>query len=195
MTLGPLRAGDALVLIDVQRDFLPGGALAVPGAERVIGPLNACLGEFARQGLPVYATRDWHPPDHRSFRLQGGRWPAHCVAGTAGAAFSPQLALPSGAHVISKGVEPDTEGYSGFERTALAAQLRADGCRRLFIGGLATDYCVQATAHDAREAGFEVLILGDAVQAVDASPGDGARALAALESEGIRIIQSAQIRA
>lgn len=191
--LGPLQSSDALIVVDVQQDFLLGGALAIKDGDLVIEPLNGYMRRFEEQGLPIFATRDWHPADHCSFRDRGGMWPAHCIAGTSGAAFSPQLMLPSGAHVISKGTQRDSEAYSGFECTDLASRLRECGCRRLFIGGLATDYCVQATARDALKAGFEVIVLGDAIRSVDAKPGDGARALAALIADGARVARLPQI--
>jgi len=192
-TVSPLHTGDALIIVDVQEDFLPGGALGVKGGDLVVEPLNCYVKEFERRGLPIVATRDWHPPDHCSFRDRGGMWPAHCIAGTKGAALSPRLELPPSTGIVSKGTQSDREAYSGFEHTDLASILRERGCHRLFIGGLATDYCVQATARDALTAGFEVVILGDAVQSFDAKPGDGARALAALIAEGARVIRLPEI--
>jgi nicotinamidase/pyrazinamidase len=182
-----LREGDALIVVDVQQDFLPGGHLAVPNGDAVIAVLNRCAGEFGRNHLPVFATRDWHPADHRSFREHGGPWPPHCVAGTPGAEFPSTLILPHGTEVISKGVLPQAEGYSGFEGTRLAQRLRELGCRRVFIGGLATDYCVRATTLDALKEGFEVILMEDAVRSVDVQPGDGARALAELVAHGARL--------
>src|SRR5579884_3705456 len=118
---------DALVVVDVQNDFLPGGSLAVPGGDEVVPVLNRYLGLFAERGRPVFATRDWHPPDHGSFRDRGGPWPPHCVAGTRGAAFAPDLRLPAGARVISKGTSRERDTYSGFEGTTLDEELRAAG--------------------------------------------------------------------
>ncbi len=181
-----LRAGDALVVVDVQVDFLPGGSLAVPHGDEVVPVLNRWLAAAAARGLPVFATRDWHPPDHCSFRAQGGPWPPHCVAGSAGAAFAPGLRLPPGATVVSKATGPDRDAYSGFEGTDLDARLRAAGARRLLVGGLATDYCVLATVRDARRLGLEVLLLADAVRAVEVRPGDGARALEEMRRAGAR---------
>lgn len=155
------REGDALLLVDVQNDFLPGGALAVPEGDAVIPVLNRWIDEAEQAGLPIVATRDWHPSDHVSFEVQGGPWPPHCVAGTEGAAFHPDLALPEDAVVVSKATTPDDEAYSGFDGTDLAAMLRALDVRRVWIGGLATDYCVRATALDAAEAGFEVTLIPD----------------------------------
>lgn len=188
-----LRSGDALIVVDVQKDFLPGGALAVPGGEAVIPTLNRYARRFERSGLPIFATRDWHPPDHCSFRQCGGPWPPHCVAGSPGADLAPALTLPPGAEIISKATLPGADAYSGFEGTGLAARLRERGCKRLFIGGLATDYCVRATALDAFEEGFEVVVLEDAVRPVEARRGDGARALAELVAQGAHLATLEQV--
>jgi nicotinamidase/pyrazinamidase len=174
-TLRP-RAGDALIIVDVQNDFLPGGALAVPHGDEVVSPLNRYAAFFERQGQPVFATRDWHSPDHCSFREQGGPWPAHCVAGTKGAQFAPKLALPPDARVMSKATTPDQDAYSGFGGTDLDAMLRRENVHRVFVGGLATDYCVLNTVKDARKLGYVAVLLQDAIRAVDVSSGDGRRA-------------------
>ncbi len=181
------RAGDALLIVDVQNDFLPGGALAVPRGDEVVPVLNRWIARFREQGLPVIATRDWHPSGHCSFQSRGGPWPVHCVAGTAGADFAPGLELPKDTVVISKATEPDREAYSGFQGTDLARRLRTLGVRRLFVGGLATDYCVLETVRDALREGFDVVLLRDAVRAVDAHPGDGDRALREMERLGARL--------
>lgn len=180
-------ATDALVLVDVQNDFLPGGALAVPAGDAILEPLNRWIAVFERAGLPVFATRDWHPPRHCSFRQAGGPWPAHCIAGTQGAEFSAKLLLPRGVRIVSKGQDPMRDAYSGFQGTSLGQQLRELHCQRLFIGGLATDYCVSATVKDAIAAGFEVVVLRDAIGAVNVQPQDGARALADIAALGARI--------
>jgi nicotinamidase/pyrazinamidase len=182
-----------LIIVDVQQDFLPGGALAVAGGDAVIDVLNRCAAEFARRGLPIFATRDWHPPDHCSFHEQGGPWPKHCVASSAGADWPPTLMLPPGTQIVAKAITRDAEAYSGFQGTDLAAQLRELGCKRVFIGGLATDYCVRATAIDALREGFEVVVLKDAIQAVDVHAGDGARALAELAAMGVRLAMTENI--
>jgi nicotinamidase/pyrazinamidase len=180
LDVGP---GDALVVVDVQRDFLPGGALAVAHGDEVIAPLNRYLGEWRARGLLVVLTRDWHPPDHCSFRARGGPWPPHCVAGTAGAAFDPRLDGPASAIVVSKATERDREAYSAFEGSDLEACLHAARVRRVFVGGLATEYCVLATVRDALARGFGVVVLADAIRAIEACPGDARRA----EEEMVRL--------
>jgi nicotinamidase/pyrazinamidase len=166
------QPGDALL----QNDFLPGGSLAVPRGDEVVPVLNRYVRAFAAQSLPVYATRDWHPELHYSFRARGGPWPPHCVAGTRGAAFAAALQLPPAAVIISKATTVEQDAYSGFQGTNLDRQLHAARIRRLFIGGLATDYCVLNTVRDALRLGYEVLLLTDAIRAVDVQPGDGLRA-------------------
>lgn len=184
-------AQDALVVVDVQNDFLPGGALGVPHGDEVIAPLNAVLRAFAAAGRPIFATRDWHPANHCSFQARGGPWPPHCVAGTPGAAFAAALELPAAAVVVSKADTPERDAYSGFAGTDLGERLSALGVRRIVIGGLATDYCVLNTALDASAAGFQVVVLEDAVRAVDVAPGDGARALERMREAGAALLRSA----
>lgn len=186
LTVGP---DDALIVVDVQHDFLPGGALAVASGERIFGPIDALAPRFRR----VYATRDWHPPDHSSYAAYGGPWPVHCVAGTRGAAFDARLDLRKVDAVIDKGVDRATDGYSGFVATSLASDLRVHGVRRVFVCGLATDYCVKATALDAQAAGFTTVVIADASAAVNVQPGDEARALDELRAAGIDVVQSEDI--
>ena len=170
--------GDALIIVDVQNDFLPGGSLAVLHGDDVMPVLNRYIKLFQAHGLPIFATRDWHPGNHCSFLEQGGTWPPHCVAGTQGAAFPAQLDLPSDVHIISKATTPEKDAYSGFEGTELDDLLRAAGVRRLFVGGLATDYCVLNTVKDARLLhNYETFLLDDAVRAVNVHPEDGRLAL------------------
>ncbi len=176
------QPGDALLLVDVQRDFLPGGSLAVPAGDAVLAPLAGALASWAGHRLPVFATRDWHPADHCSFKPQGGPWPPHCEAGTAGAMFAEGLRLPSDATIVSKGTRADCEAYSGFAGTDLEERLRQAGVRRLVIGGLATDYCVLQTVLDARRRGFEAVVLLDGIAAVDAR--DGASAVEDMAAAG-----------
>ena len=174
----------ALIVVDVQNDFCPGGALPVTGGGQVVPLLNRYIRKFVEAGLPVYLTRDWHPSDHLSFKSQGGIWPVHCVQGTEGARFHPELSIPSLAVVISKGTDPGKEAYSGFQGTDLVSQLRQRQVRRLFIGGLATDYCVKSTVLDAIREGFEGVFLSDASMGVDVKPGDSERAIQEMLREG-----------
>lgn len=173
LTLGP---GDALIVVDMQNDFLPGGSLAVLRGDEVVPVLNRYLAAFAAKSLPIYATRDWHPVNHCSFKAQGGPWPPHCVADSVGAQFAPGLKLPPQTTAISKANTPDKDAYSGFEGTDLNRRLRAQGARRVFVGGLATDYCVLNTVRDARRLGYETYLLIDAVRAVNVKPDDGRNA-------------------
>jgi nicotinamidase/pyrazinamidase len=182
-TLRP-RTGDALIIVDVQNDFLPGGALAVSHGDEVVSELNRYAALFERLGLPVFATRDWHPRNHCSFQEQGGPWPAHCVAGTQGARFAPKLTLPPGSRVVSKATTPERDAYSGFAGTELDAMLRLEKVQRVFVGGLATDYCVLNTVKDASALGYEVVFLKDAIRAVDLRSGDGRRALEEMQRLG-----------
>lgn len=180
---------DALVVVDVQNDFCPGGSLAVPDGDSVVPVLNRYAERFDAQGAAVFASRDWHPPRTKHFAAYGGIWPPHCVQGTAGAAPHPALVLPARTQVVSKGMDPDEDAYSCFQARAeqggdFASLLAAREIQRLFVGGLATDYCVKATALDALRAGLTVVVLQDAVRAVDVTPGDGARALAELAAAG-----------
>ncbi|MCM8594853.1 nicotinamidase [Accumulibacter sp.] len=189
-----LGAGDALLIVDLQNDFLPGGRLAVPGGDQVVPLLGEWARRFAALALPVVATRDWHPPDHCSFAARGGIWPEHCVAGSEGAEFASGLVLPESTTVVAKATGRDEEAYSGFAGTGLANRLREAGVRRLFVGGLATDYCVLNTVVDALDAGFAVVVLAEAIRAVDVEPGDGERALARMSARGARIVGSAEAR-
>jgi nicotinamidase/pyrazinamidase len=179
-----LTETDALLIIDVQNDFLPGGALAVSGGNEIVPLLNRYIALFAQQRLPVIATRDWHPADHCSFVAQGGIWPAHCVANSEGAAFPALLALPPSTVCISKATNKRQDAYSAFDHTDLANRLHLLGTSRLFAGGLATDYCVLHSVIDALSLGFQVCLLMDAVRAVDARPDDGQDAIKAMLMRG-----------
>ena len=176
--------GDALVVVDVQRDFLPGGALPVPKGDEVVPALNRYIELFTGKGLPVIFTRDWHPRDHISFKERGGPWPPHCVQGTPGAEFAPGLTVPEGAIIVSKATSRDKEAYSGFDGTDLHERLQELGVKRIFVGGLATDYCVKATVLDGLKLGYEVYLLTDAVRGVDVNPGDSDRAIGEMTSAG-----------
>lgn len=186
-----LAANDALIIVDVQRDFLPGGALGVDSGDEVIPALNSLAGSAAAKDLPVVASRDWHPPGHCSFAEQGGPWPRHCVAGTPGAEIDSRLHLPPDTRIVDKAITEDNEAYSAFEGTDLDDWLRERDVRRLIIGGLATDYCVLNTARDGLRNGYAVVILEDAVRAVD--PETGRRALDELREAGAVITTSAEV--
>ena len=178
-----LVTGDALLVADVQHDFLPGGELGVVGGDEIIPVLLRYIKRFQSQRLPIIATRDWHPPDHCSFTDRGGIWPVHCVAGSLGAEPPPTFPLPPATIIIHKATSPQAEAYSAFEGTPLHARLQAAGVRRLFIGGLATDYCVLNTVKDAIRLGYAALLLVDGVRAVNVRPDDGRKA----EKEMIRL--------
>jgi nicotinamidase/pyrazinamidase len=167
----------------------------VPGGGGVIEPINRYIQQFERLQLPVFATRDWHPRKHCSFHERGGPWPSHCVSGTHGARFPPQLELPPDVRVISKATQPEADAYSRFQGTDLAQQLRDLGCKRVFVAGLATEYCVRATVLDARAAGLEVVVLAAAIRALDAKSGDGEHALAEMKAAGAQILPAAESRA
>ena len=194
-TTGVLLCGphDALLIVDVQRDFLPGGALAVPEGDAVIPALNHYIARAALTGARVFATRDWHPPNHCSFQEQGGPWPRHCVAGTPGAQIAQGLHLPPDASIVDKATNPQSDAYSAFSGTALAEGLRECGVRRLAVGGLATDYCVLATVLDGLREGFEVCVLEDATRAVGVNPGEGAKALDAMRAAGARLVRHQEL--
>jgi len=175
---------DALVIVDAQRDFCPGGSLPVPEGDKVVPVLNDYVRLFRKAGSRIYATRDWHPPNHMSFKEQGGPWPPHCIQGSEGAEFHPDLELPEGTMVISKATSPSKEAYSGFDGTRLAEDLKEKGIKRVFIGGLATDYCVKSTVLDALKHGFETILLLDATLGVNVEPGDSQRAIDEMKRSG-----------
>lgn len=183
---------DALIVVDVQNDFCPGGALAVPEGDAVVPVIDRLL------DLPwktIVATRDWHPANHVSFADQGGPWPPHCVQATRGAEIHPGLRAERIMHIVSKAVSANAEAYSGFAGTTLAEYLHTLGVRRVFVTGLATDYCVKATALDAKKNGFEVYVVVDAVRGVETSPGNVERALEEMSAGGVSFIDSCSIHA
>jgi nicotinamidase/pyrazinamidase len=182
-------AGDALIAVDMQNDFLPGGRLAIAGSDDIIPQLNRYLAYFATHQAPVFATRDWHPPDHCSFQPQGGQWPPHCIAGSDGAAFHPALELPAATRIISKATARESDAYSGFSGTPLDELLRSLHIRRVFIGGVATEYCVFHTVKDALKLQYATFVLEDAVRAIDRQPGDGQRALQKMMQLGAQSIR------
>lgn len=172
------------MIVDMQNDFLAGGSLAVTGGNAIIPVLNQYIACFQAHQLPVFATRDWHPPDHCSFQPQGGLWPPHCIAGSIGAAFHPDLELPAGTTIISKAASQGKDAYSAFTDTGLNALLQASGIHRLFIGGLATEYCVMNTVKDAVHNHYTTFVLQDAVCAINKQPENGWRALAEMKHLG-----------
>lgn len=183
----------ALLIIDVQNDFCPGGSLAVTGGDRVIAPLNRVAAAFAAAGLPVFATRDWHPPETSHFQAQGGPWPVHCVRDSAGAAYHPDLRLPEGTVHLYKGVDEQRDGYSAFDGadqtgTLLESLLADRSVDHLSIGGLATDYCVRSSVLDALTRGLTVTVLTDAVAGVELRPGDSERSLNDMRVAGARLL-------
>lgn len=182
---------DALIVVDVQNDFCPGGSLAVPGGDAVVPVLNRYVERAQSAGLPIIASRDWHPAETAHFAAFGGTWPVHCVQDTPGAAFHPDLRLPPETLIASKGMSARDEGYSALEGVlpdgrSVLDKLRERGVTRVHAGGLATDYCVRATVLGALAAGFEVFLLRDASRAVDVAPGDGDRAIAEMHAAGAR---------
>lgn len=188
-------AQDALIIVDVQNDFCPGGALAVSEGDQVVSVLNGLIAEFDRAGLPVVATRDWHPERTIHFNTQGGVWPPHCIQDTKGAEFHADLALGQSAVIVSKGAEENADSYSGFDGVdahglRLANLLRQRGVKRLLVGGLATDYCVKQTALDGLREGFEVVVLEDAVRGVNLKPDDARQALDDMKRAGAEVRHS-----
>ena len=179
----------ALIVVDVQNDFCPGGALAVPHGDEVVEPLNRLIDEFLQRGAPVYKTRDWHPARTRHFAAYGGTWPVHCVQNTPGAEFHTALRDDPRIAIVSK-CTADKDCYSPFEDTDLVAQLRNQGIEELVVGGLATDYCVKTTVLEALQNGFEVKVVKDTIRAVDVSPGDGERALEEMRAAGAEIVST-----
>jgi len=176
-----MTAQDALLIVDVQNDFCPGGSLAIPDGHSVVPVLNRWIAQGA--GMTV-TSRDWHLPDHMSFLQQGGTWPPHCIQNTYGADFHPDLRLPGDALIISKGTHNDFDQYSALDRTELANRLKQAGISRLWIGGLALDVCVRATVLDALQQGFKVNLILDATRPINAKPGDDQRAIAEMKAAG-----------
>ena len=174
----------ALIVVDVQNDFCPGGALAVGGGDGVIEPIN----RLASEAPFVVATRDWHPPDHGSFAAEGGPWPVHCVRDTPGASLHPGIDVGRIDVIVDKGQARKAEGYSAFEGTELERLLRERGVDTVDVAGLALDYCVKATALDARRAGFDVVVHRNATRAVEVQDGDGARAVEELRAAGVNVV-------
>ena len=185
MVSNALLGGDALLIVDVQNDFCPGGALAVDDGDAVVPVLNQWIASALDAEIPIIASRDWHPVDHVSFAHQGGPWPVHCVQDTAGADFHPELNLPDSAVRVSKGTAFDRDAYSAFDNTGLAGYLHQLGVKRLWVGGLAQDVCVLATVKDACGLGFETHLIIDATRAV--SPAESAAVVAQMREAGARV--------
>jgi len=178
----------ALVIVDLQNDFCPGGSLPVPDGDKIVPIVNELIETFSRAGLPIFATRDWHPADHVSFKEQGGIWPPHCVQNTPGAEFHPDLRLPEGTAVISKAYSQERDAYSGFDGTNLEAPLKEAGVDQIVVCGLATDYCVKATVLDGLKAGLGVTVVEDAIRGVNVQPGDSQKALDEMKAAGAILV-------
>jgi nicotinamidase/pyrazinamidase len=187
-----MQGKDALVLVDPQIDFCPGGALPVVDGDKIMPILNQYIGKFRRAGVPIFATRDWHPEKTSHFNTGGGPWPPHCIQGSKGAQFHPHLKLPLEAVILSAGMGSDEDGYSGFlgrddSGAQLADLLRQRGVERIFVGGLATDYCVKHTVIDGLKQGFKVVLLEDAVRGVNLRPGDSKQAIEEMLRSGAEV--------
>ncbi|MEJ2098536.1 MAG: isochorismatase family protein [Desulfobacterales bacterium] len=181
-----LQNGDGLLIVDVQKDFCPGGALAIEQADRIIPVLNFWIEKARRMGLPVYASRDWHPHHHISFKEHGGLWPPHCIQDSDGAQFHPDLHLPHNVVKITKGVRFDQDQNSVFDQTGLTERLKRDGVQRIFVGGLPLDVCILASVLAARKAGFEVQVIEDATRPLNES--EGREALSKMKEFGAEIV-------
>ena len=182
----------ALLHVDIQNDFCPGGSLAVIEGDMVVQPANELTRRFESMGLPVFFTRDWHPVNHSSFKDNGGDWPPHCVADTQGAAFHTDLYRPDSAVIISKATEAGSDAYSGFEGTDLADRLKALGVTGIVVTGLATDYCVKNTVLDGLKHGFSVEVVQEAIRAVNVNPGDGEKAIEEMKHAGALFVSAAE---
>ena len=195
-----MKSESALLIIDVQNDFCPGGALPVPEGDRVVPVLNRYITLFRERKLPVIASRDWHPAITSHFRDYGGIWPVHCVQESEGARFHRDLILPGDAIVISKGMDPSKDSYSAFQATAESGVifprlLKGLGITNLYVGGLATDYCVKASVLDGLRQNLSVTLLEDAVRGVDLNPGDSAKAIAEMADAGAKRMTFRQVQA
>ena len=179
---------DVLIVTDIQKDFLPGGALPVLRGDEVIPVLNDYINLFMSANARVFATRDWHPPNHMSFKPFGGPWPMHCLQDSEGAKFSPDLKLPKNVTVISKATDPNREAYSSFDGTTLENELKESVIKRVFVGGLATDYCVRTTVLDGVKAGFKMLLLMDAIRGINVQTDDSDKAVQEMLAAGARAV-------
>ncbi len=186
-----MKLRQALVIVDMQNDFCPNGALTVPGGDRIVPVLNRYIRICKRKKIPVFATRDWHPPKTKHFKKFGGLWPRHCVRLSKGAQFHPGLRLPENAIIVSKGMDPELEGYSAFDAVneqgvRLLNLLKILRVQRLLIGGLATDYCVKFSVLDALKKGFRVGLLMDAIKGVNIKPDDSKKAISLAVKNGAK---------
>jgi len=181
-----MKKGDGLLVVDVQKDFCPGGALAVEGGDQVVPVLNEWIAAAEQKRVALFASRDWHPKRHVSFEDEGGQWPVHCVQDTDGAAFHPDLELPEDAVVVTKGTRFDQDQNSVFDGTGFEDFLKREKIGRLWVGGLAQDVCVLATVLDSREAGFEVFVIRDATKPV--TPEGGKEAIEKMEAAGATLV-------
>jgi nicotinamidase/pyrazinamidase len=188
-----MKPRPALIIVDVQRDFCPGGALPVRDGDKIIPKINLMVSLFERRGLPVIFSRDWHPADHCSFTTRGGPWPAHCVKSSTGAQFHPSLRIPDDATVISKATRTNLEAYSAFQHTNLAERLKRMGVDRLYVAGLATDYCVKNTVLDGISAGFEVQLVSDSIRGVNVKRTDSANAIRKMVGKGAKKTSSTAV--
>lgn len=182
-----------LLLVHLQNDFCPNGALPVPEGDHVIPIANEWIRFFAAQGYGIVATRDWHPPNHCSFQEQGGPWPPHCVQGSLGSQFHPDLKMPPGTLIVSGATNPKKEAYSGFDGTSLEERLEDLEAETLYVLGLATDYCVKQTVLDACRLGFRVVVLQDGVRGIDVQPGDSQKAFQDMQAAGAIVTRSADL--
>lgn len=190
-----LSSSDALIVVDVQNDFCPGGALPAPEGDKVVPPLNAYIEAFHEEGSPIAASRDWHPEDHMSFRKEGGPWPPHCIQGSQGAAYHQDLEIPEATHHVKKGTDPNAEDYSAFlGHPDLATFLEENDVDRVFVGGLTTEYCVKRTVLDALEEGYDVFVLQDAIKGVNVEHGDAEEALDEMRNAGASLITRADVQ-
>ena len=184
--MGQIEKEDAVLVIDVQKDFCPGGSLAIDDGDAVVPVMNQWIDAAFLKGVPVYLSRDWHPINHPSFKEQGGDWPPHCIQDTDGAGFHADLRRPENAVVVTKGVRFDLDQYSAFDRTGLGGRLRQDGVRRLWIGGLALDVCVLHSVLDALNEGFQVSVVEAATRPVRFE--DGLKAVSKMKRAGAAVI-------
>ncbi|MCH7614180.1 MAG: bifunctional nicotinamidase/pyrazinamidase [Nitrospinae bacterium] len=182
-----------LLLVHLQNDFCPGGALAVVEGDQVIPVANACIRFFTREGFSIVATRDWHPENHCSFQAQGGPWHPHCVQGSWGSQFHPDLKMAPGTLIVSGATNARQEAYSGFDGTSLEERLEDLEVQTLFVIGLATDYCVKKTVLDACRLGFRVVVLEDGVRGINAQPKDSQKALEEMQAAGAMIANSTDL--